>query len=245
MRAVGDSKRPLYYLMVCCAVNIVLDILFVVVFRMGVMGAAVATVIAQAVSAVLVTRALMRAYGGMKLELNQIGLDRAKLRVQLRLGMPSGIQVAMYGVTNMVIQAAINGFGTDTVAAWAAYGKIDAVFWAVIGAFGVAITTFVGQNYGAGRHDRVFRSVNVCMAMCFVVCGGLIVGLIAACRPLFGIFCADRAVVDIGVYMMNTMMPSYILFVFIEIYSGTLRGLSDVFIPTLITMGGDSLSAFP
>jgi len=238
MRAVGDSKRPLYYLILCCAVNIVLDILFVVGLRMGVAGAAAATVISQAVSAVLVTRALMRSYDGMKLELNRIALDRAKLRVQLRIGMPSGLQFAMYGVTNMVIQAAINGFGTDTVAAWAAYGKIDAVFWAVIGAFGVAITTFVGQNYGAGRHDRVFRSVNVCLAMCFVVCGGLIVLLIALCRPLFGIFCEDRAVVDIGVYMVTTMMPSYILFVFIEVYSGALRGLSDVFIPTLITMGG-------
>ena len=238
MRAVGDSRRPLYYLILCCAINIVLDILFVVGLDMGVKGVAIATVIAQGISAVLVTRSLMVSYPGIRLEPGRIRLDRGKLGVQLSIGMPSGLQAAMYGVTNMVIQAAINGFGTDTVAAWAAYGKIDAVFWAVMGAFGVAITTFTGQNYGAGRNDRVFKSVNVCLLMGFAACGALIVVLIAFCRTLFGIFCEDRAVVDIGVYMLTTMMPSYILFVFIEVYSGALRGLSDVLIPTLITMGG-------
>jgi len=245
MRAVGDSRRPLLYLIVCCAVNIVLDVVLVVWFGMGVTGAAVATVIAQGVSAVLVTRALMGAYPGVKLELSRLRIDPAKLRVQLRIGMPSGLQFAMYGVTNMVIQAAINGFGTDTVAAWAAYGKIDAVFWAVCGAFGVAITTFTGQNYGAGKLERVFRSVNVCLVMGMAVCGALVVGLIACCRPLFGFFCEDSAVVDIGVYMLTTMMPSYILFVFIEVYSGALRGMSDVFVPTLITLGGVLLIRIP
>ena len=238
MRAVGDSRRPLYFLILCCVMNVVLDVLLVVGFDMGVAGVAVATILAQGVSAALVTRSLMVSYEGLKLEPRRIRLDSVKLRAQLRVGMPSGLQAAMYGVTNMVIQAAINGFGTDTVAAWAAYGKIDAVFWAVMGAFGVSITTFTGQNYGAGRYDRVFRSVNVCLLMGFAACGGLIVLLITFCRTLFGIFCPDMAVVDIGVYMLTTMMPSYILFVFIEVYSGALRGLSDVFIPTIITLSG-------
>jgi len=245
MRAIGDSRRPLLYLIICCIINIALDILLVVVFQMGVKGVAVATAIAQMVSAVLVTRALMYAYPGLKLELGQLRIDPAKLRVQLRIGMPSGLQAAMYGVTNMVIQAAVNGFGTDTVAAWAAYGKLDAAFWAVCGAFGVAITTFTGQNYGAGKLERVFKSVNVCLTMGLLACGGLIVVLIAFCRPLFGIFCDDPGVVDIGVYMLTTMMPSYILFVFIEVYSGALRGLSDVFIPTIITLGGVLLIRIP
>ena len=238
MRAVGDSRRPLYFLILCCVMNVVLDVLLVVGFDMGVAGVAVATILAQGESAALVTRSLMVSYEGLKLEPRRIRLDSVKLRAQLRVGMPSGLQAAMYGVTNMVIQAAINGFGTDTVAAWAAYGKIDAVFWAVMGAFGVSITTFTGQNYGAGRYDRVFRSVNVCLLMGFAACGGLIVLLITFCRTLFGIFCPDMAVVDIGVYMLTTMMPSYILFVFIEVYSGALRGLSDVFIPTIITLSG-------
>ena len=238
MRAVGDSRRPLYYLIVCCVINIVLDVVLVVVFEMGVAGVAVATAVAQLVSAVLVTRSLMFSYEGLKLELGEIRLDLAKLKVQLRIGMPSGLQAAMYGVSNIVIQAAVNSFGTDTVAAWAAYGKLDAIFWAICGAFGVAITTFAGQNYGAGKLDRVFKSLKICMGMAVVACGGIMLLLIVFCRPLFGIFCDDAAVVDIGVYMLTTMMPSYILFVFIEIFTGALRGLSDVVVPTVITMTG-------
>lgn len=238
MRAVGDSRRPLYYLIVCCVINIVLDVVLVVVFGMGVAGVAVATAVAQLVSAVLVTRALMYSYDGLKLDLGEIRLDLSKLKVQLRIGMPSGLQAAMYGVSNIVIQAAVNSFGTDTVAAWAAYGKLDAIFWAICGAFGVSITTFAGQNYGAGKLERVFKSLKICMGMAVVACGGIMLLLITFCRPLFGIFCDDAAVVDIGVYMLTTMMPSYILFVFIEIFTGALRGLSDVVIPTVITMTG-------
>ena len=238
MRAVGDSRRPLYYLIVCCVINIVLDVVLVVMFEMGVAGVAVATAVAQLVSAVLVTRSLMYSYEGLKLELGEIRLDLSKLKVQLRIGMPSGLQAAMYGVSNIVIQAAVNSFGTDTVAAWAAYGKLDAIFWAICGAFGVAITTFAGQNYGAGKLNRVFKSLKICMGMAVVACGGIMLLLIVFCRPLFGIFCDDVAVVDIGVYMLTTMMPSYILFVFIEIFTGALRGLSDVVVPTVITMTG-------
>lgn len=245
MRAIGDSRRPLYYLIVCCVINIVLDVVLVLVFDLGVAGVAIATVIAQTVSAVLVTRSLMGAYDQLKLELEQIHIDLPKLKVQLRIGMPSGLQAAMYGLSNMVIQAAVNSFGTDTVAAWAAYGKIDAIFWAVSGAFGVAITTFVGQNYGAGLHQRVFRSVRICLGMALVTCGGLMVLLILFCRPLFSIFCDEAAVVDIGVYMLTTMMPSYIIFVFIEIFSGALRGVSDVLIPTVITLSGVLLVRVP
>ena len=177
-------------------------------------------------------------YDGLKLILREIRLDIPKLKVQLRIGMPSGLQVAMYGVSNMVIQTAVNTFGTDYVAAWAAYGKLDAIFWAICGAFGVAITTFAGQNYGAGKLDRVFKSMKVCTGMAVLACGSIMVLLMVFCRPLFAIFCEDTGVVDIGVYMLTTMMPSYILFVFIEIYSGTLRGLSDVFVPAIITMSG-------
>ncbi len=238
MRAIGDSRRPLYYLIVCCVINIVLDVVLVVVFEMGVAGVAVATAIAQLVSAVLVTRALMFHYEGLKLELREIRLDLSKLKVQLRIGMPSGLQAAMYGVSNIVIQAAVNSFGTDTVAAWAAYGKLDAIFWAICGAFGVSITTFAGQNYGAGKLERVFKSLKICMGMAVVACGSIMALLMIFCRPLFAFFCDDGAVVDIGVYMLTTMMPSYILFVFIEIYTGALRGLSDVVVPTIITMAG-------
>lgn len=238
MRAIGDSKRPLYYLIICCLLNIVLDVVMVLIFRLGIAGVAVATVISQSVSAVLVTRALMISYDTLKLSLTAIRISPSMLRSELRIGFPSGLESSMYGITNIIIQAAVNEFGTDTAAAWAAYGKLDAIFWTVCGAFGIAITTFSGQNYGAKRYDRVFKSVRVCLGMSFGICGSLLIFLVIFCRPLFHIFTADLTVVNIGVYMLRYITPSYIVFVIIEILSGALRGIGDVLIPTLITLGG-------
>lgn len=238
MRAIGDSKRPLYYLIICCLLNIVLDVVMVLIFRLGIAGVAVATVISQSVSAVLVTRALMTSYDTLKLSLTAIRISPSMLRSELRIGFPSGLESSMYGITNIIIQAAVNEFGTDTAAAWAAYGKLDAIFWTVCGAFGIAITTFSGQNYGAKRYDRVFKSVRVCLGMSFGICGSLLIFLVIFCRPLFHIFTADLTVVNIGVYMLRYITPSYIVFVIIEILSGALRGIGDVLIPTLITLGG-------
>lgn len=238
MRAIGDSRRPLYYLIICCLLNIALDIIMVLFFHLGIAGVAIATVISQAVSALLVTRALMISYDSLKLSLRAIRLTPSKLKAELRVGLPSGLQSCMYGITNIVIQASVNGFGTDTAAAWAAYGKLDAIFWTVCGAFGIAITTFSGQNYGARRYDRVFKSVRICLGMALGVCGFLLAFLVIFCRPLYHIFTTDINVVDIGVYMLRAITPSYIIYVFVEITSGALRGMSDVLVPTLITLGG-------
>lgn len=128
LRATGDSKRPLYYLIVCCIINIVLDVLFVIVFHMGVMGVAVATLIAQAVSAVLVTLKLMRSEGILKLSVKQIRFHGSILKMQLKLGLPTGFEAILFSITNIAIQSAVNTFGTDTTAAWSAYGKLDAIF---------------------------------------------------------------------------------------------------------------------
>ena len=238
MRAIGDSRRPLYYLIICCLLNIVLDIIMVLVFRLGIAGVAIATVISQTVSALLVTRALMKSYDLLKLLPSSIRITPSMLTAELRIGFPSGLQSCMYGITNVIIQAAVNGFGTDCAAAWAAYGKLDAIFWTVCGAFGIAITTFSGQNYGARRYDRVFSSVRICLCMSLGVCGALLVFLVAFCRPLFHIFTTDMEVVSIGVYMLRYITPCYIVFVFIEILSGALRGIGDVLFPTLITLAG-------
>ncbi len=238
LRAIGDSKRPLYYLIICCVLNIVLDLLFVVGFNTGISGAAIATLISQAVSAFLVTRALMKSYDCIKLRLRAIRFERSIMKSEFKIGFPSGLQACMYSITNIIIQAAINQFGTDTAAAWAAFGKLDAIFWTVCGAFGIAITTFTGQNYGAKKYDRVKKSVRICLFMSLGVAAVLIVFLMVTCRPLYYIFTSDKEVVDIGVYMLQLIVPSYIIYVFVEIYSGALRGISDVLVPTLITLGG-------
>lgn len=238
LRAIGDSKHPLYYLMICCLLNIILDILCVVQLQMGVAGAAVATFFSQAVSAVLVTIKLMKSDGMLKLSLRKLRFHANVLKSQLRIGMPAGFQSIMYSLSNVFIQTALNNFGTDTVAAWSVYGKLDAVFWMISGAIGISITTFVGQNFGARKYDRVKKSVRVCLGIDFLISIILVLFLLSARIPLFRIFTNDADVIRIGSQMMLVITPCYMFFIFIEVLSGALRGIGDVLIPTLITLGG-------
>lgn len=238
LRAIGDSKHPLYYLIICCVLNIILDILCVVQLDMGVAGAAVATFFSQAASAVLVTRKLMVSGGILKLSLQKLRFHANVLRSLLRIGMPAGFQSIMYSLSNVIIQSALNGFGTDTVAAWSVYGKLDAVFWMISGAIGISITTFVGQNYGARKYDRVKKSVRVCVGIDALFSGVLVVFFLLLRAPLFRIFTNDADVIRIGCDMMALITPCYMFFIFIEVLSGALRGLGDVLVPTLITLGG-------
>lgn len=245
MRAIGDSRRPLVYLIICCFVNIILDLLFVVGFHMGIAGAALATLISQGISSILVTKALMNSYQILKLNIRDIRLHGKLFQSEFKIGLPSGIQSCLYAITNIIIQTSVNGFGTDIAAAWAAFGKLDAIFWTILGAFGIAVTTFAGQNFGAKKYDRVKKSTRVCLLMALGTCACLLTFLSVFCRPLYHIFTTDQAVIDLGVWMLKLIIPSYIIFVFIEILSGALRGVGDVIIPTLITLGGVCLVRVP
>lgn len=238
LRALGDSKRPLYYLIACCLLNIVLDLVMVVVLKLGVGGVAVATALSQVFSAFLVTRALMRSDDIYRLELRRISFHGKSLRSQLFIGLPGGIQSVMYSLSNIIIQTAINAFGTDATAAWAAEGKLDAVFWMINGAFGISITTFVGQNYGANRFDRMKKGVWICLCMHQVFSLLISVLLLTFRYPLFGIFTKDPDVIRIGVEVMGVIAPCYFVFSFVEIFSGALRAVGDVIIPMLLTMFG-------
>ena len=149
LRAIGDSRMPLYVLIVCCLVNIVLDLLFVLGFHWDVFGVAIATVLSQVVSAVLIMARLMLTRESYRVELKRIRFDKSILKNVIRIGLPAGMQSVLYSVSNLVVQASINSFGTDAIASWAAIGKIDGFIWMVMSAFGIAITTFVGQNFGA------------------------------------------------------------------------------------------------
>lgn len=241
LRAVGDSKSPLYYLIICCCVNIILDIALVVVFETGVVGVAAATAISQAVSAVLVTRKLVVSENILKLNLSQIRIHRLELQSQLRIGLPTGFQTIMFSLSNIIIQSALNLFGTDTVAAWSVFGKLDALFWMVSSAFGVSITTFVGQNYGARKSERIHKSVKICLGMDLSVSVVMVLVMYVTRTFLFGIFTTDTEVIRIGSDMLALTMPCYLLFVFIEILSGALRGAGNVVVPLIITLGGTCL----
>lgn len=238
LRAIGDSKRPLYYLVVCCIVNIVLDLLLVLYFDLGVLGVAVATLISQAISAVLVTWTLMNRVECMKLSLKRIRIHPEILKNMLQIGFPSGLQSSMYSISNMIVQAALNLLGVDTMAAWTAYGKIDSVFWMINSSFGIALTTFVGQNFGAGKWDRVKKGTKVCLGMAVGTAVCLTMILMAAGPYLLGIFTGDEAVVEIGMTMMYSIAPAFVMFVFIEIFSGSLRAQGYTFVTTMISVLG-------
>lgn len=239
LRAVGDSKSPLYFLIFCCFCNIFLDLLLVMVFRMGVMGVALGTLISQALSSLLVLRSLMRTRDIYRLELRKIRLHSAPLSMLLKIGLPAGFQSTMYNLANMVIQAALNSFGTDTMAAWTAFGKVDSFYWMISSAFGVAITTFVGQNYGAGKIDRMKKSVRVCFCMDLATALTLSALMyLFLGKFLLSLFTTDAEVLSIGVRIMQIIVPAYAPFVFIEIFSGALRGAGNVLIPMLLTCGG-------
>lgn len=238
LRAVGDSRRPLYVLMVTCVLNIVLDILLVVIFRLGVMGVAIATVSCQGISSILVTAMLMKEHPLFQLKLREIRFYRVSLNSVLRIGIPAALEATMYTIANLIIQVFVNELGTDTVAAWGTFAKIDAVYWMVVNAFGISITTFVGQNYGAGKVKRMRKSVGICLGMSYA--GAILVSgaLYALAGPLYRLFTTDENVVRIGVDMMHFLLPSYFMYVVIGILSGALRGAGRVLVPMLLTCGG-------
>lgn len=238
LRAVGDSKRPLYILIASCLTNIALDVVFVVFLRMGVMGAALATILSQAISAALVIACLMKTKDMYRLEWRQVRLDQRMLKRIVQIGFPAGLQSVMYSSSNVIIQSSINSLGTDTVAAWTAYSKIDSVFWMIVSAFGISVTTFVGQNFGAGKPERVREGVKSCLIM--TVLSSAFMSVVIYNWGIYGyeLFTTDKAVVEIGVAMMRYLTPFYVTYVSIEILSGALRGVGDCWLPMLLSCFG-------
>ncbi len=238
LRAVGDSRRPLYFLMASCFLNIGLDILFVAGFHAGVAGAGIATILSQCLSAVLVLTALMRSKDMYRLELKKLHIDVRMLRRIIRIGFPAGMESVLYSLSNIIVQSGVNGLGTDNVAAWAAYGKVDGFFWMMISALGISATTFIGQNYGAKRMDRVHKGVRVCMGIAIIMTLIMDFALLLGGDLLLGLFTSDATVRGIGHQLIRFMVPTFVTYVAIEIFSGALRGVGDCWIPMLIAGTG-------
>lgn len=238
LRAVGDSTRPLYFLIVCCFINIFLDILLVVGFNMGVAGAAIATVISQVVSAILIIHALIKSTDMYRLEPKKIRFHKFLLVSIITIGLPAGIQSIMYNISNIIIQTSLNDLGTDTMAAYTAFGKIDAIYWMISGAFSVSIITFIGQNYGAGKYDRMKKSVKVCLLLDFIASLLVSALLLFLGQYLLQLFTTDPEVIRIGMEIIRIIAPSYVLFIFIEILSSALRGMGNVLVPMIMTCTG-------
>lgn len=238
LRAIGDSKRPLYYLMASCFTNIVLDLVLVVWLRLDVRGAAIATIASQLVSAVLIIIRLLKTKDSYRLVIRKIRLNLFMVMRIVRIGLPAGLQSVMYSASNIIIQSSVNSLGTDTVAAWTAYSKIDSVYWMIISALGISITTFVGQNYGAGKLDRVKRGIYVCLGLSFLITAILSVALYLGGGYIYLMFTADAAVIAKGMEILHFLVPAFATYVCIEVLSGALRGTGDCWIPMIMTAVG-------
>lgn len=235
LRAMGDSRRPMIFLIVSCFVNILLDVLCVIVLKLGIAGAAVATVLSQTISAFLVILVLIKMPERYALHLSQVRIHGNLLRRLLLIGIPAGLQYVTFDFANLLIQSGINSFGEITVAAWTAFAKADSLTWMVSGALGVAVTTFVGQNFGAQKLDRIRQCVRICMGT-----GVVLFGLISAITLIFrhfilGIYTTDTAVIQAGAYVMLFIVPFNFFFVPVEVFAGTMRGTGYSLVPTAIT----------
>mgnify|MGYP000263121850 CR=1 FL=1 len=238
MRGLGDSRTPLIFLFIACVINIVLDLVFVLVFSWGVFGVAIATVLSQVVSAVLIMVRLMLTRESYRVEIRKIRFDRGILRNVIRIGLPAGLQSVLYSVSNLVVQASINSFGTDAIASWAAIGKIDGFIWMVMSAFGIAITTFVGQNFGAQKYKRVRKSVRTCLLMALGTTVLMSTLFVFGMQTMLRLFTNDPAVLELGQVMTHYMCPFYFTYICIEVLSGAIRGTGVSLAPTIITCMG-------
>ncbi len=234
LRSVGDSVSPFLYMVAGCISNIVLDTVFVLVFHWGVAGVAIATVLAQVLNMGLLTWKLLRTKESYRLSLKELKLKGVYLQNMLRLGIPSGLQSSMYAVSNMIIQVGVNSLGTVVVASWAMSGKTDGIFWAVSNAMGAAITSFIAQNHGAGRTDRVKQCVRQGLILSFSITVTLSALIMLLGRPMLHILTEDQAVIDTTYQIMTYFVPYYFTWTLIEVLSAVLRGAGDAVRPVVI-----------
>ena len=234
-RAIGDSKTPLYVLIFCSILNIILDLLFVVVFSWGVFGVAFATLLAQGISAVILGYKLYKIF-----ELEKITLEPDKIIIGniFKLGIPAGLQSIMYSLSNMLVQSTVNSFGDVTVTAWSAYLKIDGIVDVFVTALGSTAVTFVGQNLGAGRIDRVKESVkkSIIIAYAIIIC--IIGGFVTFRYELLSMFSNTNEVINLSVTFFFVIMPMYLLGIPNSICSQAVRGLGKSFQPMMMTFIG-------
>ncbi len=234
LRALGDSFHPFIYMVIGCVMNIVLDALFVIAFGWGIAGVAAATAAAQVVNTALLSRRLTRGTSDYRLSVRDLKLKGVYLINMLRLGIPAGLQSSMYSISNMIIQVGVNSLGTVVVASWAMSGKTDGLYWAVSNAMGAAITSFIAQNHGAGRTDRVKQCVRQGLIMHFLVTAGVSSLLMLTGIPLLRILTPDETVVQTTYTIMSYFVPFYFTWVLVEVLSAVLRGVGDAVYPVVI-----------
>jgi len=241
LRAVGDSRRPMYYLIIAGILNVILNLFFVIVLHMSVDGVAWATIIAQYLSALLIILCLLRSDGAIRFMPRQMRIDRHKLQAIVKIGLPAGMQSLLFSIANVLVQSAVNSFGSIMVAASSASGNVEGFVGTATNAYYNAAISFTGQNMGAKKYDRIDSIAKICTVLIFatwILLGGatMLFG-----RPLLSFYTSDPNVIDLGMQRLNVMMIAYFTCGMMNVYPGLTRGMGYSVMPMLSTLIGACL----
>lgn len=241
LRAVGDTRRPLYYLSIAGVINVVLNLVLVILFHMGVAGVAIATVISQAVSMALVLICLVRSEGAIHLNWRKLHINTMQLKQIARVGLPAGFQGSLFSISNVMIQSAVNSFGSMVVAGNSAAANLEGFVYTAMNAIYQADLTFASQNMGAGKYRRVRRGMWVCLGTVTVI--GLALGMIflEAGPTLLGLYNEDPLVIEFGMKRMSIILPTYFLCGLMDTMVGQLRGIGYSIMPMIVSLTGACL----
>ena len=238
LRAVGDTKRPLYYLSVSGLVNVALNLLLVIVFHLDVAGVAIATVASQVVSMVLVLLCLLRSHGVIKLELKECRVDKKSALSMVRIGLPAGLQGSLFSISNVLIQSSVNSFGSLVVAGNGVASNIEGFVYTAMNAQHQACMTFASQNYGAGKIDRVKKTLWCCLGIVTVIGLGMGLIVLAFGAPLMSLYNNEPNVIANGLIRMGIILPTYFLCGLMDVMVGQLRGIGYSIMPMIVSLAG-------
>ena len=238
LRAVGDTKRPLYFLTVAGVVNVILNLFFVISLHMSVAGVALATIISQAVSAWLVMHSLMLREGPTRLNLRRLHFNRAILREIIRIGLPAGIQSSVFSLSNVVIQSSVNSFGSIVIAGNSAAANVGNFVYQAMNTFHQAVTCFCGQNIGARKPRRILASIKACMIWAIIF--GVVLGTLSCVfgTQLLSFYSADPGVIAAGLERMYVVCSCYFLCGMMDVMTGSLRGIGYSILPMVVSILG-------
>lgn len=238
LRAVGDTRRPLYYLLAAGVINIILNLLFVIGFGIGVAGVALATVISQCVSAALIVRCMMHMEGGCRLEFKKLGMNRNQVLQIMRIGLPAGLQGTVFSLSNVLIQSSVNAFGSVAMAGNTAASNIEGFIYMAMNSYHQTALSFCSQNLGAGNYKRIRKVLLECLAMVTFV--GLAMGWAAYLfgNQLLGIYSSDPQVIEIGLLRLSVICTTYCLCGIMDVLVGGLRGIGSAVLPMVVSLLG-------
>ena len=236
LRAVGDSQRPFYFLVVCAVLNTILDLVFVLVFDMGVAGVALATILSQAISAILILITLIRSDSCIHLDIRKLKIHFPMLRKIFKVGIPAALQMAITSFSNIFVQSYINFFGENCMSGWTTYAKVDQLLFLPMQSISLASTTFMGQNLGKNQVHRAKKGVTVSLLLAIASTVVLMIPVLLFSPQIVAFFNGKPEVVEYGSMLLRWLSPFYVLCCFNQIYSGALRGAGNTKAPMIIML---------